>query len=150
MAISTWLWSLGPTLVWNSETDFEIASVVFAVLQQQEVSSRAELWAWTRERSPSCSHPMPLEERFADPTDDPTSWPRGRLLGLMAAFILPQVFGQLTLLSVVEEKSTRVIESSAQLTCGRARCCWARCSDWCAWPWSSLWSWSAGSPARCC
>ena len=28
----------------------------------------------------------------------------------MVAFILPQVFGQLAMLSVVEEKSTRVIE----------------------------------------
>ncbi len=101
----------GPVLVWNQETDFEIASVVYTVLQQQAVLVKGQALGLEAGDIAALLTPADLEERFADPTDESDEVATVvALLGLMAAFILPQVFGQLTLLSVVEEKSTRVIE----------------------------------------
>lgn len=101
----------GPTLVWNRETDFEIASVVFTALQQQEVLVRGRSVGLDPSEVAGLLSPVELEERFADEADEADEVATGvALLGLMVAFILPQAYGQLTMLSVVEEKSTRVIE----------------------------------------
>ena len=101
----------GPTLVWDQETDFQIASVLYAVLQQQDVLIRGRSLGLDDGQIADLFTPAALEERFADPVEesDEVATVVG-LLGLMAAFVLPQAFGQLTLLSVVEEKATRVIE----------------------------------------
>ncbi len=101
----------GPTLVWNSETDFEIAGVLFAVLQQQGVLVKGRDLGLGEGDIAELLAPIPLQERFADPPDEADEVATVvAYLGLLAAFALPQAFGQLTLLSVVEEKSTRVIE----------------------------------------
>ncbi len=101
----------GPTLVWDRETDFEIASVVYNVLQQQEVLLKGRALGLDEGEIANLLTPAELEERFADPADESDEIATTvALLGLVAAFIIPQAFGQLTMLSVVEEKSTRVIE----------------------------------------
>ena len=101
----------GPTLVWDRETDFEIAGVLYTVLQQQDVLVRGRALGLGEGDIAELLTPAQFEERFADPTDESDSVATGvAFFGLMVAFILPQVFGQLTMLSVVEEKSTRVIE----------------------------------------
>jgi ABC-2 type transport system permease protein len=101
----------GPTLVWNRETDFEIASVVYTVLQQQDVVVKGRAVGLGESEIADLLTPIAMEERFADPADDTDELATTvAFIGLMAAFIFPQAFGQLTLLSVVEEKSTRVIE----------------------------------------
>lgn len=98
----------GPTLVWNSETDFEVARVLLAVLQQQEVLIKGRDLGLGASDIAELLAPIALEERFADEADELATGVA--FFGLMIAFILPQVFGQLAMLSVVEEKSTRVIE----------------------------------------
>ena len=101
----------GPTLVWDRETDFEIAGVLYTVLQQQDVLVKGRALGLGEGDIAELLTPAQFEERFADPTDESDSVATGvAFFGLMVAFILPQVFGQLTMLSVVEEKSTRVIE----------------------------------------
>ena len=101
----------GPTLVWDTETDFEIAGVLFAVLQQQGVLIKGRTLGLGEDDIIELLAPIPLQERFADPTDSSDDLAMAvAFFGLMAAFMLPQVFGQLTMLSVVEEKSTRVVE----------------------------------------
>ena len=98
----------GPTLVWNSETDFEIAGVLYAVLQQQEVLIKGRDLGLNEEDTAELLAPVAVHERFADKLDEFAS--AVAFFGLFVAFLLPQVFGQLTMMSVVEEKSTRVIE----------------------------------------
>ena len=98
----------GPTLVWDSETDFEVARVLFAVLQQQEVLIKGRDLGLGEGDIAELLAPITLQERFADQPDEVAT--AVAFFGLMAAFLLPQVFGQLAMLSVVEEKSTGVIE----------------------------------------
>ena len=98
----------GPTLVWDSETDFEIAGVLYAVLQQQEVLIKGRDLGLGEGETAELLAPIAVEERFTDRPDEFAL--AVAFFGLMVAFILPQVFGQLTMLSVVEEKSMRVIE----------------------------------------
>ena len=98
----------GPTIVWDSETDFEIARVLFAVLQQQEVLVKGRDLGLGEGDIAELLAPIALQERFADEADGLATGVA--FFGLMTAFFLPQVFGQLAMMSVVEEKSTRVIE----------------------------------------
>ncbi len=101
----------GPTLVWDRETDFEIAGVLFTVLQQQDVLVKGRALGLGEGDIAQLLTPLQVQERFADQPDKSDDVAMGvAFLGLIAAFLLPQTFGQLTMLSVVEEKSTRVIE----------------------------------------
>ncbi len=101
----------GPTLVWNRGTDFEIAGVVNTVLQQQALLARGRALGLDQDDIVELLTPVALEERFANEAGESEGVTIFvSFLGLMAAFMLPQIFGQLTMMSVVEEKSTRVIE----------------------------------------
>jgi len=101
----------GPTLVWDRSKDFEVAAAVYTALQQQELLVRGRTLGLDQGDIAELLTPAVVEERFAneaDASEGVTIFVS--FLGLMAAFMLPQIFGQLTLMSVVEEKSTRVIE----------------------------------------
>ena len=54
--------------------------------------------------------PLQVEERFADPDESDDVTTGVAFLGLMLALNIPLLFGQMTMVSVIEEKSTRVIE----------------------------------------
>jgi ABC-2 type transport system permease protein len=101
----------GPTFVWNRSTDYELAAVVYAVLQQEELLAKGRALGLGQADIAELLTPPAVEQRFADEADASEGVTIFvSFLGLMAAFMLPQIFGQLTLMSVVEEKSTRVIE----------------------------------------
>lgn len=101
----------GPTIVWNKEIDSEIAGVLNNAFQQEDVLARGEALGLDERTIADLFTPLVVEERFVEGTDESDEVASiVALIGLMAAFILPQAFGQLTLLSVVEEKSTRVVE----------------------------------------
>ena len=101
----------GPTVVWDRETDFEIASVVYTVLQQQESLVKGRAIGLDDGEIADLLTPVELQERFADQASESDDVATAVAFGgLMLAFILPQAFGQLVAMSVVEEKSTRVIE----------------------------------------
>ncbi len=101
----------GPTLVWNSETDFEIAGVLFTALQQQAAVVKGRAFGLDEDDTADLLTPLDVQERFADEADESEGLATTvAFLGLFLAFLLPQVYGQLTMMSVVEEKSTRVIE----------------------------------------
>jgi len=101
----------GPTLVWDRKTDFEIAGLLFAVLQQQEVLVRGRRLGLGEGDIVQLLTPVQVEERFADELHESDGVVEGvAFLGLMLALNIPLLFGQLTMMSVVEEKSTRVIE----------------------------------------
>jgi len=101
----------GPTLVWNRETDFEIAGVIYTALQQQEILVRGRVLGLGEGEIAQLLTPLQVEERFADELHESDGVVEGvAFLGLMLALNIPILFGQLTMMSVVEEKSTRVIE----------------------------------------
>ena len=98
-------------LWWNTDRDNELGAVVGQAFQQRQLITRAADLAITDSELSALLAPTTLNERFVDepqPSDDIAIVVA--FLGLMSAFVLPQLFGQLTLMSVVEEKSTHVIE----------------------------------------
>ena len=66
MATSTWALEPGPTVVWDSETDFEIAGVLYAVLQQQDVLIKGRDLGLSNSDIAELLAPVALQERFAD------------------------------------------------------------------------------------
>ena len=101
----------GPTLVWDQETDFEIAAVLFAVLQQQEVLVKGRALGLGPGEIAQLLTPAQVEERFADELGESDEVAIGvAFVGLMLALNIPILFGQMTMVGVIEEKATRVIE----------------------------------------
>lgn len=101
----------GPAIVWRQSVDFEILGILTNAFQQQDVLARGDALGLDEQAIADLFAPVDIEERFVEGSSDIDDLRRTvALVGLIAAFILPQVFGQLTLLSVVEEKSTRVVE----------------------------------------
>jgi ABC-2 type transport system permease protein len=101
----------GPTLFWDEEADPEIASVLHGALQRTEALTRGQALGLDDEATAGLFTPVAIAERFVDQAEEPDDVATAvAFAGLMAAFMLPQVFGQLTMLSVVEEKSTGVVE----------------------------------------
>ena len=56
----------GPTLVWNQETDLEIASVVNTVLQQRETLVKGQALGLDEGEIANLLTPVNLQQRFAD------------------------------------------------------------------------------------
>ena len=100
----------GPTLVWDQERDREIASLISAALQQQDVLLRGRALGLAEGDIAELLTPLQVEERFADPDESDDVTTGVAFLGLMLALNIPLLFGQMTMVSVIEEKSTRVIE----------------------------------------
>lgn len=101
----------GPTLFWDEEPDFEIGALITFALQQQESVRIGTSQGLSNEEVARLFTPLEVGERFVDERDSEANLSSAvAFIGLLLAFIVPQAFGQLTLLSVVEEKSTRVIE----------------------------------------
>jgi ABC-2 type transport system permease protein len=101
----------GPTLFWDEAADAEVASLLHGVLQRTEALTRGRTLGLDDEATADLFTPLAIGERFVDQTEEPDDVATAvAFAGLIAAFMLPQVFGQLTMLSVVEEKSTGVVE----------------------------------------
>lgn len=99
------------TLLWNQRNDIELDAILRGAIQQDHVAKTAQAQGIDpRELARLLTAPE-VTERFVDESDTTESVRDGvSFAGLFLAFLVPQVFGQLTLMSVVEEKSTRVIE----------------------------------------
>ena len=108
MATSTWRWSLAPRWSGTVKPTSRSPVVLYAVLQQQEVLIKGRDLGLNEGDTGELLAPIAVQERFADKPDEFAS--AVAFFGLLVAFLVPQVFGQLAMLSVVEEKSTRVIE----------------------------------------
>lgn len=103
----------GPsTLVWDGDQDPALFSLVSAGVQQSSILDQADELGLSPAELGSLFRPAQVTNRSVDGDDDETSGVRSAVafLGLFSAFLLPQIYGQLTMLSVVEEKSTRVVE----------------------------------------
>ncbi len=99
-----------PTLVWDQERDLETASLISGALQQQAVLLRGRALGLAEGDIAELLTPLEVEERFADPDESDDVTTGVAFLGLMLALNIPLLFGQMTMVSVIEEKSTRVIE----------------------------------------
>jgi ABC-2 type transport system permease protein len=97
---------------WNERPDEEIELFVEAALQQVAALQRGASVGLSEDETIDLFQPLVVTKRFVDAPDTSDDDIRRviALIGLLVAFMLPQVFGQLTLLGVVEEKATRVVE----------------------------------------
>ncbi len=98
-------------LAWKRTVDDQLATVIGLALQQQAAFELAGSLGLSEAETADLLAPIDITQRRVDAggVDDgirqAVAW-----LGLMLAFMLPQFFGQLTMLSVIEEKGSRVIE----------------------------------------
>lgn len=99
------------TLAWENGENLTIASLITAALQQDAMSNRAADLGLDSADLTTLFTPVDLTNRTIG-DDDASEGLRSAaaFVGLFTAFVLPQIYGQLTLLSVVEEKSTRIVE----------------------------------------
>jgi ABC-2 type transport system permease protein len=99
-------------IAWNKRPDPEIEPYVEAALQQIAALERGNAAGLSEEETIGLFQPLEVTKRFVDAPDTSEDDIRMviAIIGLVVAFMLPQVFGQLTLLGVVEEKATRVVE----------------------------------------
>ncbi len=101
----------GPELFWRRNVDTELDALIRVALNQAETLERAQQAGIDEQTLTSVLTPTQVPERFSNPSDTTNNFRDAiTFAGLLIAFMVPQVFGQLTLMSVVEEKSTRVIE----------------------------------------
>ncbi len=101
----------GPTVVWHGETDFEVAAVVAAAFQQRDILARGRALGLGDDDVAALLAPAPVAERFVDELDEGDDVAMAAaFVGLLLAFNIPLLFGQVTMMGVVEEKSTRVVE----------------------------------------
>lgn len=99
------------TLVWDDFENPVIYGLISAALQQSSILDQADAIGLSPAELDRLFEPVQVSNRsIAD--DDKSSDVRSAVafIGLFTAFLLPQIYGQLTMLSVVEEKSTRVVE----------------------------------------
>lgn len=99
------------TLIWDATEDSSISSLITAALQQSEAVRRAEDLGLNPGDLGLVFAPIDVEQQFVNDSSATEDVRAGvAFFGLMLAFLLPQIFGQFAMMSVVEEKSTRVVE----------------------------------------
>ncbi len=98
------------TLVWDSQVDAPLAAILEAALQHRAVIDKGEVFDLSESDVQQLLTPIDVADRIVDMTESSDFILAIAALGLFAGFLIPQVFGQLTLVSVVEEKSTGVVE----------------------------------------
>ncbi len=99
------------TLIWDEAEDSTVSSLISAALQQAQALRRAEELDLDVVDLAQVFSPVDVEQEFVNASSNTEGVRTGvALFGLFLAFLLPQVFGQFTMMSVIEEKSTRVVE----------------------------------------
>lgn len=99
------------TLTWDETQDSTVSSLIAASLQRAEALRRADELDLDVVDLAQVFSPVEVEQAFVNGSDNTEGVRSGvALFGLFLAFLLPQIFGQFTMMSVVEEKSTRVVE----------------------------------------
>jgi len=99
------------TLQWDDEADSEIANLITAALQQSRAVQRFDELGVDSTELASAFEPVEVTNQFFNGSSNTEDVRRGvAFFGLFLAFLMPQVFGQFTMMSVVEEKATRVVE----------------------------------------
>lgn len=102
--------ALPDVIVWNESVDESMAPLLREFLQRNAILTRAGVAGISADEVAELLAPLEIEQRFVDGGDDENDLRALGVVGLMTAFMLPQVFGTLTMMSVVEEKSTGVVE----------------------------------------
>lgn len=97
-------------IVWNETVDRPLASLIGDSLQRAAVLGRGGEAGLSNNEVAGLFAPVETTQRFVDETDVSSELRAIAFVALFTAFMLPQVFGQLTMMSVIEEKSTGVIE----------------------------------------
>lgn len=106
-----------PTYVWRRGVDPSVENLIDVAYTRMSIAQRAQDNNVSKEVLAELLEPVTHQTRIADPA----ALDRAErikedmrrsvaMIGLFTAFFIPQVFGQFTMLSVIEEKSSRVIE----------------------------------------
>lgn len=99
------------TLIWDETQDTTVTNLISAALQQAQAMNRAEELDLDLGDLAQVFSSIDVEQEFVNGSENTEGVRTGvALFGLFLAFLLPQIFGQFTMMSVVEEKSTRVVE----------------------------------------
>jgi ABC-2 type transport system permease protein len=98
-------------LVWAETESSALTSLISAAINQVAAIERANDMGLDVDELSELFTPTELSRRLVAASSNTESVRQGvAFFGLFLAFLLPQIFGQLTMLSVVEEKATRVVE----------------------------------------
>lgn len=103
----------GSTLVWAKDVLDEqgLSGFLFGFLQQETAFARGAEAGLTPEETIAFLTPSEITEEFVEETDESEGVAIGlAYVSLLVSMMLPQIYGQLILMGVVEEKSSRVIE----------------------------------------
>lgn len=103
----------GDTLVWAEDVidNRELSGFLFGFLQQEATFERGLEAGLSPEETVALLTPEEVKEEFVDEPDESDGVAVGlAYLSLLVSMMLPQIYGQLILMGVVEEKSSRVIE----------------------------------------
>jgi ABC-2 type transport system permease protein len=101
----------GNRVVWERETDDVDAAIVQSAVQAAAIDERAARSGIDEAQLGELLAPVELEDRFLEPPDDD----RGvrvatATVGVILLFLAIQSYGNMVLMGVVEEKSSRVVE----------------------------------------
>lgn len=98
-------------LVWDRWKDFELEALISSALRQEQVIANAGDLGLSPDQLAQLMQPPDLAERFLDEADEAEGIKTAAaLIGVIATFLLIQVYGSLVAMGVVEEKASRVIE----------------------------------------
>ncbi len=99
------------TMIWNEHVDGQLAGVLYNVLQFRGSLDRGTDLGLDSEQVTTLIRGVEVDNEIIDaPAESSEIQTVLAFLGMLTAFILPQVFGQLTMMSVIEEKASRVVE----------------------------------------
>ncbi len=101
----------GPVLAWKDEVDPDLGFLVDSLLRQNSVIERGVEAGLAPEEVAGLLSPVEIGERFVEEPDEDVAVASAlAFVSLMTAFAVPQVFGNLAMMSVVEEKASGVVE----------------------------------------
>jgi ABC-2 type transport system permease protein len=102
---------VGDTVVWEHETDDVDAAILHGAMQSAAIADRAQRAGIDDEQLSALLAPVPIHDRFVDRVDED----RGvrvatATIGVILLFVAIQSYGNMVLMGVIEEKSSRVVE----------------------------------------
>jgi ABC-2 type transport system permease protein len=101
----------GDVVIWEDDTDDIDEAIVKGAAQTAAISERADAAGIDQEQLGDLLEPVVLEDRFVEPRDSD----RGvriatASIGVILLFLAIQTYGNMVLMGVIEEKSSRVVE----------------------------------------
>jgi ABC-2 type transport system permease protein len=99
------------TLVWESDPDPQLATMLAVALQADQQQRAAQNLGLSADEAASIAAPAPPASAVLDPPDPADAGQQAAVfVGMLLLYLAVILFGQLVMMAVVEEKSSRVVE----------------------------------------